>query len=100
MMGAARSLGPQRGGEHLQHRVAAGIAALAQFHQQHARGNPLRGRSAQPFDDIGFERIELRRPRWTRLIPDRLFVAQITPHRVPRDARVARDLANSLAVPM
>jgi hypothetical protein len=98
--GRGRLLGPQRAGEHLQHRVAARIAALAQFHQQHARGDPLRGRSAQPFDHIGLERIELRRPRRARLIPARLFVAQIAPHRVPRDAGVARDLANALAVPM
>ena len=37
-----RLLRPQRRHEQLQHRVAAGIAALAQLHQQHARRYPLR----------------------------------------------------------
>jgi Resolvase, N terminal domain len=50
--------------------------------------------------DIGLERVELGRPRRTRLVARRLLVPQIAPHRVARDARFPRDLADALAVPM
>src|SRR6516225_4835508 len=90
----------QRCHEQLQHRVAAAITALAQLHQQHTRRYPFRRRRAQPLGDLGPERVELGCPRRTRLVACRRLVAQIAPHRVARDPRFPRDLANTLAVPM
>jgi hypothetical protein len=90
----------QRRHEHLQHRVAAGITALAQLAQQHRRRYPFRRCRAQSFDHVEFERVKLPQPGRARLVARRLLVAQIASHRVARDTRFPRDLADAPAMPM
>jgi hypothetical protein len=68
-----RPLRHERGHQLLQHRVTAGIPALAQFPQQHARWDPLRRCRGQPLQDVILEPIELCPPRRTRLVARRRF---------------------------
>jgi len=60
--------------------------------QQHRRRNPARLRGFDPRLQVLAERIELLRSRGARLVPTRIWIAQIPPHRVTRDAELARDL--------
>ena len=95
-----RFLRLERGRQGLEHRIAAGIAPLAQLPQQHACRDPFRRCRRQPFDDIVLERVELCRPRRTQFVTRRRFVTQIASNRVARAPRLPRDLPYPFATSM
>jgi hypothetical protein len=99
---ARHGLGRQRRSEPrhvlLEDAVAAPIAPLAQLPQQRHRRQPLRRGRRDALRDVRLEAVQLARPRRPCPVPRHPRVAQVATHRVPRNARLARDLPHALAV--